>query len=134
MKHVWLAALVIAFLPAFAMAEHRYDRGSRYDRGYRDSRSSFSIGFGFSSGGHYDRSYSSFSYSRGYDYYRPVYRERVYVPRYSYNYCPPPAVVYTPPPVYCPPPVVYYSPPVYYRESYYCAPRSYTHFEYSYRR
>ena len=131
MKHVWLAALVVAVLPAFAMAEHRYDRGARYDRGYRDSSSRVSVSLGFSSGSqHYsDRSYTSISYSRSYGY-RPVYHERVYVP--SYSYCPPPRVIYTPP-VYCPPPVVYYSPPVYYRETY-CAPRGYVHIGYSYHR
>jgi hypothetical protein len=131
MKHLWIAAIAMALVPAIARADHRdsrysFDRGSHY---HHDSHSSFSFSFGFSNYGYSPRYYR-------YDDCAPVYREtRVYVPAYepavvydtpTYYYAPPPAVIYAPPP-----PVYYYQPT--YRS--YCPPSYYSSgFRFSYRR
>lgn len=132
------ALLVFALAPAVASAQ-RYDRGDRYYRGgghsYSHSRSSFSIGFGYSSGGHHrgDYSYVNFGYHSG----GPKYyggRSHYYYDR-SVCYDRPATVYYSRPvyvaaPVYVPPAPVYYgytySAPVYTTRSYYsCSPSYY---------
>jgi hypothetical protein len=137
MKYTWIAALVIAALPAFAQAQ-RYDRGTRYHGG-GSSHSSFGFSIGFGSVGYG----GNYSYANiGYGYGRPIYAAPVrYYPPVVYS--PPPVVVYQPAPVYVAPPV--YVPPVtyyqpaytttYYSASpYYCSPAvtSYTSVRYHY--
>ena len=152
MKHLWLAAVMVAMLPVVASAGDRgdryrggrshYERSARYehrdhgrrhyDKGDRHhyksrSHSSFDFSIGFSSGGYYGGDYSSFRYT--YSNY-PVYRRPVYVERPVYIE----QSVYVETPVYYPPPaVIYYTPParVYYYEPIY-APRYYYGGRYSY--
>jgi hypothetical protein len=146
MKYTWLAALLIAAMPAFAQAQ-RYDRGVRYDRGSRyhggSSHSFFDFSIGFGSRSHSDFGFGRVSY-RNYD--RPIYRAPVRY--YEPAYCPPPPVViyrsspvYVPPPVYVPAPATYYQPTystTYYSSPspYYCSPAvtSYTTVRYYYGR
>lgn len=102
MKYPIVSALVLASLPALALAgPPRYERGNRHAyRGNDKSRYNVSIGFGY--GGYSDSGFVGFDYGRGYG----------CAPR---PYCPPP-VVYRP---VCPPPVIYYAPPIFYRPVYY---------------
>jgi hypothetical protein len=105
-----LGALVVG-LAASATFADRGERYSGHSHGHRGS--SFSIGFGYSSGGHYDRSYVNVGYSSGYS-------------RYSRGYCDAP-VYYAPRPVYVERPVyierpVYVAPPVVYSAPVYATP------------
>jgi hypothetical protein len=104
-------------------ASSRYDRGgSRSDHsdrgssrgrdyGHRDhgrSRSSFSFGFGASSGGYGDSSFFGLGYSRGYSH------------GYSHHrYYRAPAYYIAPAPVYVVPPPVIYERRTYYAPTYY---------------
>jgi hypothetical protein len=116
-KLLGLGALVIGLCASTTLA----DRGDRYRGGshhHGGSRSSFSIGFGFSSGGHYDRSYVNIGYSSGYS-----HRARHYAPPVYYS----PRPVYVARPVYVERPVyvqrpVYVSPPVVYSAPVYSTP------------
>ena len=129
MRYVWIAALMLGVLPAFASA----DRGARYSGGgwsgsghsnwsghssgwgggghsnwggHSSGHSSWSIGVAFGYGGWY----GGYGYSSCYRP-APVYCAPRY---YGYGGYYAPAVVYTAPPVVYSPPPVYYSAPAYY--------------------
>jgi hypothetical protein len=130
MKRMFLAALVIGFLPVMAKADGRYyDRGYRYSgHGHSNSFFGISLGFGsndwfggfsYSSGGYYPR----YAYPGYYPAYRPM---RYYAPAY-YAPEPAPVVIYREP-VYAPPPVMVYPNPSYYyapAKSYYAPSNRY---------
>ena len=83
MRHKWLIALLIALLPALALADHRdrggrrHDRGDRYDGHGLRSYIDVSVGYGARYGGY---SYGRFSYGsptyRGTRYYAQLLRRR----------------------------------------------------------
>jgi hypothetical protein len=97
MRHLGLAALVIALLPSAAMAGERGHFGAFFGFGGRHAHVDISVPVGCA-----------------------VYPDYGYAPIYV-----PPAVVVFSAPVYCPPPVVYAAPPVVYYAPRYYAPSGY---------